>query len=181
MGKRTLYLSMLRKFVAGQKAMRTQVEQALGADDWKTAERLAHTTKGVAGNIGATEVQAAAAALETALRDHRPRGEVDPQLAALDSKLSAMIAALERALPPDPASAALAQVDPEKVKAVCTQLEALLTEDNAEAGDVMDANADLLNAAFPAHYRRIDDAIRGFDFEAALGALRAAIAARAAG
>ena len=179
MGKRPLYLSMLRKFVAGQKAMRAQVEQALAADDWKTAERLAHTTKGVAGNIGAVEVQSAAAALEVALRERRPRDEVDPLLAAVDAKLSAMIAALEQALPSDGAGTTQAQVDPDRIKAICKQLEELLSEDNAEAGDVLDANSDLLNTAFPDHYRKIDDAVRSFDFEGALNALRAAVVARA--
>ena len=50
----------------------------------------------------------------------------------------------------------------------------MLADDDAEAGDVLDAKADLLNAAFPDHYRKIDDGIRSFDFEAALAALRAA-------
>ena len=179
MGKRPLYLSMLRKFVAGQKAMRAQVEQALAADDWKTAERTAHTTKGVAGNVGAVEVQSAAAALEAALREKKPREEVERLLADTDGKLGAMIAALGQALPPDPVSAVPQQVDGEKLKAVCARLDALLAEDNSEASDVMLAHADLLNAAFPQDYRRIDDAIRGFDFEGALGALRSAVAAHA--
>ena len=150
----------------------------MNAGDWNTAERLAHTTKGSAGTIAAGEVQATAAALEWAIREHRPREEVDRLLANTESKLSAMISALEQALPPDPAKAAQAQVDPEKLKAVCAQLEALLAEDNAEAGDVMDNNADLLNAAFPDQYRKIDDAVRGFDFEGALAALRTAVATR---
>ncbi|MBI4293933.1 MAG: response regulator [Betaproteobacteria bacterium] len=177
LGKRPLYLSMLRKFVAGQKSMRAQVEEALGGDDWKTAERIAHTAKGVAGNIGAVEVQSEAAMLEAAIREHQPRDSVDRQLAATDTKLSALVAALELALPPEAASTARLRVDPEKLKAVCIRLEALLAEDNAEAGDVMDTNGDLLNAAFPGHFRKIDDAIRGFDFESALTSLRAAMTA----
>jgi two-component system, sensor histidine kinase and response regulator len=59
-GKRHLYLAMLRKFVISQKDAPAQVERALDAGDWNTAERLAHTARGVAGNIGAIEVQAAA-------------------------------------------------------------------------------------------------------------------------
>jgi two-component system sensor histidine kinase/response regulator len=50
----------------------------------------------------------------------------------------------------------------------------MLADDDAEAVDVLDANAELLDAAFPNHYRRIDDNMRIFDFEAALAALRAA-------
>ncbi|MCX7143861.1 MAG: PAS domain S-box protein, partial [Proteobacteria bacterium] len=174
MGKRPLYLSMLKSFVAGQKALREQIEQALDADDWKTAERLAHTCKGGAGTIGAGEVQAMAETLETALREKAARTTVDQLLGATDDKLAPMIAALEQALPPDPAKKAQANIDPDKLKAVCAQLEALLAEDDAEAGDLIDSNAEMFNAAFPGHYRKIDNAIRAFDFESALAALRSA-------
>jgi PAS domain S-box-containing protein len=63
-------------------------------------------------------------------------------------------------------------VDPAKLKEVCTRLVALLADDDSEAGDVLDDNADLLNAAFPKDYRAIDSAIKGFDFEAALKKLK---------
>jgi len=66
-------------------------------------------------------------------------------------------------------------VDPEKLKVVCDKLAAMLADADAEAVDLLDANAELLRTAFPDHYRRIDDGIRLFDFEAALAALKAAI------
>lgn len=78
--------------------------------------------------------------------------------------------------PPEEQGKKTALGDPEELQAVCDKLEALLVEDDAEAVDVLDANADLLDAAFPKHYRKIGDSIRLFDFEAALTALRAAIA-----
>ena len=65
-------------------------------------------------------------------------------------------------------------INPEKLKSVCDRLDALLSDDDAEATDVLDANEDLLNTAFPNHYRKIDNSIRSFDFEAALAALRLA-------
>ena len=179
MGKRKLYLSMLKKFVAGQKAFRAHVDEALGRDDWMAAERTAHTTKGVAGNIGAAGVQSSAAALETALRERRPRTELAPLVTEVDSKLSALVAALEQALPREPAAAAGAPVDLQQLAAVCAELERLLGEDDAEAADVLDANGSLLSAAFPDHFRTIDDAVRRFDFSGALASLQDARAARA--
>ncbi|TRZ67938.1 MAG: response regulator, partial [Rhodocyclaceae bacterium] len=80
LGKKSLYLSMLRKFVAGQKGAPDEIRAALAADDSATAERLAHTAKGVAGNIGATEVQQHAAVPEAVLKARRPRGEIDVAL-----------------------------------------------------------------------------------------------------
>jgi two-component system sensor histidine kinase/response regulator len=179
MGKRTLYLSMLKKFVAGQKAFRAHVDEALRRDDWMAAERTAHTTKGVAGNIGAAGVQSTAAALEAALRERRPRTELAPLITEVDSKLSALVAALEQALPREPAAAAGAPVDLQQLAAVCAELERLLGEDDAEAADLLDANGSLLSAAFPDNFRTIEDAVRRFDFSGALASLQNARAARA--
>ncbi len=72
-------------------------------------------------------------------------------------------------------NAATTEVDPAKLKEVCTRLATLLADDDSEAGDVLDDNADLLNSAFPQDYRAIDTAIKGFDFEAALQKLQAAM------
>jgi hypothetical protein len=55
-------------------------------------------------------------------------------------------------------------VDESRLATVCGSLEGLLAEDNAEAGDLLAANAELLGAAFPRHFRQIADAVRAFDF-----------------
>jgi PAS domain S-box-containing protein len=59
-------------------------------------------------------------------------------------------------------------IDPEKLQQVCSRLIALLADDDSEAGDLFADEGDLLNAGFPDHYRAIDDAIKRFEFEAAL-------------
>ena len=170
LGKKSLYLSMLRKFVAGQKGAPDEIRAALAADDEATAERLAHTTKGVAGNIGATGVQQHAAVLEAVLKERRPRGEIDAALEQFEPPLAAMIEALVARLPAE-AERAQVMVDVAVLREVCTKLAGLLADDDSEAGELLDANANLLNAAFPTRFRRIDDAVRGYDFEAALAAL----------
>jgi signal transduction histidine kinase/CheY-like chemotaxis protein len=173
LGKKPLYLSMLRKFVSGQKSATAEIIEVLQGNDWGTAERLAHTLKGVSGNIGATGLQQLAEKLEAAIKERQPRKTVDDRLDELKKPLENLIAQLEQKLPEERDKTAVT-VDQKKLKAVCDRLEALLADDDAEAGDVLDENADLLNAAFPNHYRKIDDGIRSFDFEAALAALRAA-------
>jgi two-component system, sensor histidine kinase and response regulator len=173
LGKKSLYLSMLRKFVAGQKSVTAEILKALDGNHWDTAERLAHTLKGVSGNIAATDLQQLAEKLEAAIRERQPRKAVDGRLKRLKKPLESLIGQLEQKLPEAQGKTAVT-VDRKKLKAVCDNLKALLAEDDSEAADVMDANADLLNAAFPNHYRRIDDGIRSFDFTAALAALSAA-------
>ena len=173
LGKKPLYLSMLRRFVAGQRSVVAEIVKALESNSWDTAERFAHTLKGVSGTIGATGLQQLAARLEAAISERRPRQEVDTQLDELKMVLADLVTQLEQQLPEERVKPAVT-VAPEQLKAVCAKLEAMLADDDAEAVDVLDANAELLHAAFPSHYLQIDDGIRSFDFEAALTALRAA-------
>ena len=99
LGKKKLYLSMLRKFVAGQKSATTEILKALDGDDWGTAERLAHTLKGVSGNIGATGLQERAEKIEVAIRERQPRKAVDNRLDELKNPLEKLIVQLEQKLP----------------------------------------------------------------------------------
>ncbi len=50
-GREKLYLSLLKKFVDNQRDFITFLDAALVTGDWETATRLAHTLKGVAGQI----------------------------------------------------------------------------------------------------------------------------------
>ncbi len=178
LGKKSLYLSMLRKFIVGQKSATAEILKALEGNDWDSAERLAHTLKGVSGNIGATYLQQLAEKLETAIKERHSHEEIEAGIDELKKPLEHLIAQLERKLPEESGRMSIS-VDREKLKAVCGKLDALLADDDAEAGDVLEENADLLNAAFPVHYRQINDSIRSFDFEAALAALRTAISTSA--
>ncbi|MDD3813851.1 MAG: PAS domain S-box protein [Desulfocapsaceae bacterium] len=173
LGKKPLYLSMLRMFVAGQKSVVTEILKALDGDSWNTAERLAHTLKGVSGTIGAIALQQMAEKIEGVIRQRSPRVEIDAHLDELKMVLADLIAQLELQLPEEGVKTPVT-VFPEQLKAVCAKLEAMLVDDDAEAVDVLAANAELLDKAFPNHYRQIDDNMRTFDFEAALAALRAA-------
>lgn len=56
---------MLDKFVSGQQDFRARLSQALADADWAGAVRIAHTLKGVAAQIGATELPVLAAQLES--------------------------------------------------------------------------------------------------------------------
>ena len=95
MGKKTLYVTMLRKYVAGQKACVQTIREAIHTGDWATAQRTAHTLKGVSGTIGATDIPDYADTLEHALREQRPASELDAILAALEAPLKTLLNDLE--------------------------------------------------------------------------------------
>jgi two-component system sensor histidine kinase/response regulator len=98
MGKKTLYLAMLRRYVDGQKDVVRQIREALAQGDAATAERLAHTTKAVSANVGAVHVQERAAELEAALRQGAPAAQLEALLAALHQPMSELLAALQQQL-----------------------------------------------------------------------------------
>ncbi len=172
LGRRALYLSMLRRFLSGQKTAPVDIATALNAEDFETAERLAHTLKGVSGNIGATRLQGAAHELEAAIGSHQPRAVADGHLEVVREQLAAIVAQLEEKLPEEHRKPRIA-VDPLRVREVCHRLQTLLADNDPDAGDVWEANSDLMESAFPEHFRKIGDAIRWFDYETALSSLTA--------
>jgi two-component system sensor histidine kinase/response regulator len=174
LGKKPLYLSMLRKFEAGQAAALEDIQSELDSPDWGDAERRAHTLKGVAGNIGAAGLQRQAEGIETAIRERRPREEVDAMLDELRNPLASLIAQLHQTLPKK-ADRTTVSVSRPELKAVLDQLETLLIANDSDVLDFLDSNADLLYTAFPEHYPAIADAIRSVDFDKALAALRAGV------
>jgi two-component system sensor histidine kinase/response regulator len=176
MGKKPLYLSLLRRFVQGQPAGLQPMAQALAAGDTVTAERLAHTLKGLAGNIGATALQAAMEKIETAVREQTPLATLQSLLAPAEGLLTTLVAQLQAQLPQPAASPDSRTVDPVQLQRACQELQALLAYDDPQASDVLQANAPLLEAALGANYRTIRTAVEDFDFEAALRALISAAA-----
>jgi len=174
LGKKALYLSMLRRFVAGQKDLLASLQEAFAQQDMATAERLAHTTKGTAGSIGAHQVQALAADVEQAVRQGAPSAMVQVAVQALAGPLTALIDALVQALPSEVPPPRIAY-DLAQLKTVCAQLDALLAYDDATAAELLGEHADVLASAFPQHYRLLESAVKQFDFEAALAHLRAAV------
>ena len=94
MGKHPLYLTMLRKYVEGQSNCIVLIKTALAAGDMATAQRAAHTLKGVSGTIGATDIPQLADAVENAIQAGQPREAVTQALTALDIQLTALLLAL---------------------------------------------------------------------------------------
>jgi signal transduction histidine kinase/DNA-binding response OmpR family regulator/HPt (histidine-containing phosphotransfer) domain-containing protein len=99
LGKKTLYESMLRKFTTGQKSVLKEIAVALQENFWEDAERLAHTLKGVTGNIGATALVALATQLESAIKERQTYTQIEVYLQQLETPLDNLIRQLERHLP----------------------------------------------------------------------------------
>jgi HPt (histidine-containing phosphotransfer) domain-containing protein len=176
-GNDRLYFSLVRQFIEGQSGIPEQIRQAMTSGDLKTAERLAHTIKGVSGNLGAAAVQEAAASLEGAIRhgDGSPHG-TGALLDALASALKSTVAELETLVESRPAERPAmppADVDPARLKSIVERLEEMITESDGDTLDYLESVMRDLSSAFtPEDVAGLEKAVQGFDFEEAQNLLR---------
>jgi PAS domain S-box-containing protein len=92
-GNRRLYRNLLLKLRTDYAYYSEMIRSALEAGDTAEARRLAHTIKGVAGNIGAVDLQEASATLEVAVESGGSEVNGDA-LRGFDEALKSVISAL---------------------------------------------------------------------------------------
>lgn len=104
-GKPSLLRRLLKKMQQEYRGSADELARLLQDDEHATALRLAHSLKGVAATLGATQLQSAAHQLESALRDE-PDADHHLLAAALGTQLAACIAELDQLFASDDASQA---------------------------------------------------------------------------
>ncbi|MBF0537935.1 MAG: response regulator [Nitrospirae bacterium] len=171
LGKPASYLSLLKKFVSGQANSPEEIREALAQGRRNDAERIAHTAKGTAGNIGSVYVQQMAARVEAAIKNNAPDDEIQRICEEFARTLQALLMALRQAMPQEKSQAVAETVDIQVLTPVISKLEKLLSEDDSEAADVFCESAALLRAAFRGDAAEIESAMQNFDFEQALSVL----------
>jgi two-component system sensor histidine kinase/response regulator len=151
-GNRKLYRKLLRQFVDGQASTPEQVTRARAQGDLALAERLAHTLKGVAGNIGAGAVRQAASTLEKLIHDRAEGAEIDAATddvaAALKPLVEPLEVALKPATPEAPSPLSQPRTDPAQSARAGAQLAALLADLDAGAADFLDTHQAALRPLF---------------------------------
>jgi len=169
MGKQAFYRDMLRKYIDNQGEAPVQIRQSLDAGDFATAERQAHTAKGVSGNIGATQVQALAATLEKAIREKMPRETIGEALEAFALAHGKLVTPLKEAFPAAAVVKEVAPVDAAKAAEVFEKMREFLANDDSEAGDYLDAEIAALRFILGAeHFGPFERAVKQYDFAQAL-------------
>jgi CheY-like chemotaxis protein len=166
-GKQARYLSLLRGFCANHADAAQRIRAALQRGDAGTAERLAHTLRGLAGTIGATTLQQDCEQLERVIHLAQPSVEI---LHVVEMALRRQVAAIAAALPAEIEAQTVAAVPVDRVQLelICRQLGALLAGYEGEARKLLAQHAGLLAAAFPRHFRQLADAVQRFDYDKAL-------------
>ena len=137
---------MLLSFATNYSAVANEIRQALDAVDFMQAHSLVHNLKGLAGNLSATELQAAAVNLEELVKGVKTK---TPPAKELDLKFSDLENALNQALESAQSLGASAEENIDKLSAeafadIPTELAqdiAKRIRDAVEMGDVSTLNA----------------------------------------
>ncbi|KQP21546.1 response regulator [Pseudorhodoferax sp. Leaf267] len=183
LGKQALYLELLGKFARTQDRVPAQVRSALQAGDTALARRLAHTLRGLAGNLGAGALQAQAAEVELAIGAGVTLPALEPALAQLAQLLDPLTAALVAALPaaaPAAAAPGTNGQDSAAIAAIAARLHSLLEQSDSDAASYFAEHRASLETAIGPACAEIASAIDGYDFDAAAGTLAAALASASA-
>ena len=150
----------------------------LDEGDTETATRLAHTVKGVSGNLGAEELFPVAGELEKAIK----QGETDSLDSLLDSfefHLNVVMGGIqaleerEAAKKRKEAPAEETPIDLDVVRPLLTEMSELLDSDLGEAMDRLEQlKPHLENSSVGEEFRRFEKSLESFDTDDAVESLQ---------
>jgi HPt (histidine-containing phosphotransfer) domain-containing protein len=168
-GNTALYLQLLDRFRSSQRnalrEIREDVEVGLRLD----AGARAHALRGVAGNIGAREVQTCAQVVEDLLRGPEPASDVVlEKVNALDSALMQVLDGLDRYFEGLAAPLPAPRSNGESGQQALAQLERLLDEFSGDTTDYFEhARAALADVLAPQVLERLAGHLARYEFDEA--------------
>jgi polar amino acid transport system substrate-binding protein len=170
-GNRQRYESLLRRFSDSQMGAVGEIRVALGARDYATAQRIAHSLKGAAGNLGANALARAAGSAELAIKT---QSDVEPALANMEQMLLAAVATIQKALPSTEKAESThgGNGDPSLVLKPLSRLKTLLEADDSEAAEfILEAQRSFSTVLSRTEIETLTRAVGDFDYERALHAV----------
>jgi two-component system sensor histidine kinase/response regulator len=170
-GNQTLYLRLLRQFVEQQGSASAQIAEALAAKDRKTAERIAHTVKGVAGSLGMREVQTAAAVLEKSIREGSAASPLENGLKEFSTALNEFVTRIQSALPREKPKSNVVSgfTDPEVLKDLVHNMMTYLNTFDPAAAELLEGHREAFLHLFTAEtFSTFENQINQYAFSDAL-------------
>jgi len=89
-----LYTKLLDQFQKSYASSANDIAESVSSRDFETAERSAHTIKGLAGSLGATALQEISAVLEKLCREQKTGEQYTAALAVFDKEIKAAVAGI---------------------------------------------------------------------------------------
>jgi CheY-like chemotaxis protein len=173
-GNKRLYRHLLAQFAARHESTGNKIKEALESGDNSQAERLAHSLKGVTGNLGIKQIFVLAGTLESAARESHARTE--GLIEALESALDRQIRIIRAALSPDSVDGGkrfeVRPAERQEALAAVARLRERLEASAADAPRLFAEVAEILRGTIAAwRLDALGASVKAFDFDAALSKL----------
>ena len=161
-----LYTKLLDQFQKSYATAAKDLAENVGSGDFETAERSAHTIKGLAGSLGATALQDVSAKLEKFCRDETEGPEFDEALKTFGVEIDAAVAGIREFLAASsaPAPQAAPAVNTTLLKSKLMILANHVDESDARALMLFDEIRPQINAYDQGAASKIASAFEMFDF-----------------
>ncbi len=168
-----LYRKLLIKFRDSQRDFVSRFKEANSSSDAEAATRCAHTLKGVAGNIGATNIQKSAELLESACKENESEYDIRTLLDDVSIALTPVLEGLS-VLNEDEPECEEGKIDITKILSFLSKLRELLEDDDTEAAEIIDSlNNQPGLTKFKSNLQKLSSLIDKYEFEEALESLNA--------
>lgn len=165
-----LFRNMLRWFADGQGSFARDIRAAIAAGDHATAQRLAHTLKGAAGDIGATRLGEASKRLEAALQAPSAKAP-SALLDAVEALLAQQLSHIRQATAPLAGAPAMQSslLDDTGLASLLRQMATLLRNDDAQALELLaPLMAHSKRSGQPQEFHRLQGLVERFSLNEAL-------------
>ena len=169
-GNTKLYRDLVIRFAKDQRDACATINAAVNEGDIELAQRLAHTLKGVAGNLAAEDVRNSAAEVEACLSSEDVIG-ADALMAELAQRVDALVTEIDEFIAQIDLNqgAEASAFNPIEIRACLAHLRELLADDDGEAEDLFfEYRASLALSMDNSALKNLGHAIEQFDFDTAL-------------
>ena len=170
------YLKILDKFKKKNISVIDEIRGALNNNDRELAERLAHTLKGVSGNIGAYDLYPIANELQTAIKNGADLTELNPKFNEADIALEQVldsIVDINSAFNSVTEPQTLGEMpDIQELTPVLKELAVLLNDDDVDALRCLESARELIVAPdLQSQLKELDRLVGDYEFEDAIKCL----------
>ena len=164
-----LYTKLLDQFQKTYATAGQDLSASIADGDYETAERSAHTIKGLAGSLGAPSLQKISADLEQLCKARTPAAEVASSLVIFDTEITNAIGAIKGFLAQAaaPAPQAAAAVNTAQLASQLANLASHVDDNDARALMLFDETKEHLLAYDKEAAAKMASAFEMFDFAAA--------------
>ncbi|MBF0202716.1 MAG: response regulator [Desulfamplus sp.] len=173
-GNRRLYRQLLLDFARNYSSVTEEIRNLIGTDELKTAERIAHTVKGSAGNLAVNGVYAAAGELEKSITV-KDAGAYEKLLNNLDRELQPVLESI-KGITPERKEKKLREdtlLDPTRIALILVKMAEFIKQNNIEVETSLEYLKESIGgSSFREEMVDLENCIGAFDFVNALIPLR---------